>query len=69
MTLEEIAKKYGIELRNSDGDLRNVIDVLEDMFLKLSTAEYIKLMFEISEEEKNYDLFDEARGRKYRGVK
>ena len=69
MTLEEIAKKYGIELRNSDGDLRNVIDVLEDMFLKLSTAEYIKLMFEISEEEKNYDLFDEARGRKYRGVR
>jgi hypothetical protein len=69
MTLEQITRKYGIELRNSDGDLRNVVDVLEDMFLKLSTAEYIKLMFEISEEEKNYDLFDDARGRKYRGVK
>jgi hypothetical protein len=69
MTLEEVARKYGIELRNCDGDLRNVIDVLEDMFLKLSTAEYLKLMFEISEEEKNYDLFDKARGRKYRGAK
>jgi hypothetical protein len=69
MTLEEIAKKYGIDLRDSDGDLRNVIDVLEDMFLRLSTAEYLKLMFEISEEEKNYNLFDDARGRKYRGVK
>jgi len=68
MTLETITKKYGIEIRNVDGDLRNVIDVLEDMFLKISTAEYLRLMFEIAEEEKNYNLFDDARGRSYRGV-
>jgi hypothetical protein len=69
MTLEEIARKYNIELRDSDGDLRNVIDVLEDMFLRLSTAEYLRLMFEISEEEKHYNLFDDARCRKYREAK
>jgi hypothetical protein len=69
MTLEEITKKYNIDLRDSDGDLRNVIDVLEDMFLRLSTAEYLRLMFEIAEEEKHYNLFDDARARKYRGVK
>ena len=68
MTLEEIMKKYGIDLRDIRRDVRNAVDILEDMFLKLSTSEYVKLMFEISEEEKNYDLFDMARGRKYRGV-
>jgi 5-carboxymethyl-2-hydroxymuconate isomerase len=68
MTLETITRKYGIEIRSCDGDLRNVVDVLEDMFLKLSTAEYLKLMFEIAEEEKHYNLFDDARHRKYKGV-
>lgn len=69
MTLEEVMKKYGIELKDALGDIRNAVDILEDMFLRLSTSDYVKLMFEIAEEEKNYDLFNEARGRKYRGAK
>ena len=68
MTLEAVTKKYRIEITNSDGTLRNVVDVLEDIYLKLNTKEFIMLMSEIQEEEKDYNLFDDARGRKYRGV-
>jgi hypothetical protein len=67
MTLEKIFMQYGIELRNSEGDLRNLIDVLEDMYLKLSSFEFTKIMFEIGEEERFENLFDLARGRAYRG--
>jgi len=67
MTLEKIFIEYGIELRNSEGDLRNLIDVLEDMYLKLSSFEFTKIMYEISEEEKFNNLFDSARGRAYKG--
>jgi hypothetical protein len=68
MTLKAVTKKYGIEITNSDGTLRNVVDVLEDIYLKLNAKEFIMLMLEIQEEEKDYNLFDDARGRKYRGV-
>ena len=68
MTLDEIMKKHGIDLRDARGDIRNAVDILEDMFLKLSTSDYVKLMFEIAEEEKNYNLFTDARNRKYRGA-
>lgn len=68
MTLDEIMKKYGIDLRDARGDIRNAVDILEDMFLKLSTSEYVKLMYEITEEEKHYNLFTDARNRKYRGA-
>lgn len=69
MSLESILEKYGVELKDTDGKIRNAVDVLEDMYLKLAPHEFIKLGYEISEEEKFSNLFDVARGRKYRGVK
>lgn len=67
MTLKEIFSKKGISLFNSKGELRNVIDVLEDMYLKLDSREYISLMIEVQEEEKYANIFDDARLREYRG--
>lgn len=67
MTLKEIFLKKGISLFNSKGELRNVIDVLEDMYLKLDAREYISLMIEAQEEEKYANIFDDARSREYRG--
>ncbi|MFW5889542.1 MAG: hypothetical protein ACOCUD_04095 [Bacillota bacterium] len=64
--LEDIYAKYGINLRDSNGNLRNVVDVLEDMYLKLNYHEFIKLQYEISEEELRNDIFDDSRGRKYK---
>lgn len=67
MTLQEIFSKKGITIFSSNGELRNVVDVLEDMYLKLDVREYISLMTEIQEEEKYVNIFDNARSRKYRG--
>jgi len=66
--LERIFEKYGIKLKNSDGSYRMMIDVLEDMYLKLNTNEIKMMFFEMSEDEKYDNIFDNARGRKYKGV-
>lgn len=68
MRLEEIAAKYGIKLRDSNNELRNVVDVLEDLYLRLSPAEFVNFMYEISEEEKTFNVFDIERGRRYKGA-
>jgi len=66
--LEKIFKKYGIILRNSVGTYRMMVDVIEDMYLKLGNSELKMLFFEISEDEKYANVFDDARGRSYKGV-
>jgi hypothetical protein len=68
MILEDIFKQYGIMLRDDEGNLRNLIDVIEDMYLKLSPSEFSRIMREITEEEKYSNIFDAARNRQYRGV-
>lgn len=68
MNLREIYAQYGIELRDKNDELRNTIDVLEDMFLKLNIQEFLEIHLEIAEEEKYANLFDNERGRSYKGV-
>jgi hypothetical protein len=65
MTLEQIFKKYGIRIFNEEQQPRNIIDVLEDLYLKISPIEFSRIMFEISEEEKYSNIFNNARGRTY----
>jgi hypothetical protein len=67
MNLEDIFKKFGIDLLDEEGNLRNLIDVLEDMYLKLNSFDFTKLMYEISEEEQYADIFDKIRGHRYGG--
>lgn len=66
--LEKIFKKYRIDLRDKNGNIRNVVDVLEDMYLKINPTEYNQIMFEVMEEEKYANIFDDARGRDYKGA-
>lgn len=61
MSLNEIFNKYKISLIDREGELRNVIDVLEDIYLKMTPVEVATLTFEIGEEELHKNLFDEAR--------
>jgi hypothetical protein len=63
--LSDIFKNFGITLLNSNGELRSLVDVLEDMYLKLNTEQFVKLMNEIRKAELASNLFDEMRGRKY----
>lgn len=65
--LEQIFKKHGINIKDNNGNIRNAIDILEDMYLKLNTREFNKIMFELQEEERYSNIFDEARGRSYKG--
>jgi hypothetical protein len=67
--LDRITKTKGLNLYNKDGSLRNVIDVLEDMYLILSIKNYLEIMQEIQEGEVYSNIFDDARKRKYLGVK
>lgn len=63
--LNQIFKKYGVPLIGKSGELRNVVDVIEDMFLKLSTEEIKNIMNEIAAAEQKEELFDALRGKKY----
>lgn len=67
MKLEEIFRKYGIELRDSDGVLRNPVDIIEDMYLRLLSVDILAIFNEIMEEEKFRNVFDESRNKPYGG--
>lgn len=67
MELNKIFKKRGIELYDNQGEFRNPIDIIEDMYLKLNSLEFTILMRDIEEEEKYSNIFDKARGGKYNG--
>lgn len=66
MTLLEIFNKHNIVLKDQD-DYRHPIDILEDMYLKLSVDEYRNMMKEISDTESIEGfIFDKARNRAYK---
>ena len=67
--LEKIMNKRGISIRDEKGALRNLVDVLEDMYLKLNGREVNMMFFEMSEEEREANIFNDERGRAYKGVK
>lgn len=69
MTLERILGQYGLQIKNKEGELRNAVDVLEDMYLKLTPRDFHMITFEISEEERYANLFDDSRGRLYKEIK
>lgn len=65
MTLQELFKSEQIRITDENGNLRNLIDVLEDLYLCLSPSEYGRLMERIAEEELLSDVFNIARKGKY----
>lgn len=67
MKLEDIFRKYGIELKDSDGVLRNPVDIIEDMYLRLLPVDILRIFNEIMEEEKFSNVFDESRNGPYGG--
>jgi hypothetical protein len=63
--LEEILYSFNIQLMDKDQH-RHVVDVLEDLFLKLSVLEYQRLIENIAKtEEKEGHIFDQSRNRSY----
>ena len=66
--LEKILKKHNIALYNGDGSLRNAVDLLEDLYLKTNASEISYIFYEVAEEEMRANIFDDARGRTYKGA-
>jgi hypothetical protein len=67
MTLESIFEKYQISLKDSKDQYRHPVDIIEDLFLKLSNKEYSNLMQNIADTESVYGhIFDQARERPYK---
>lgn len=64
MVLDKIFRKKGVPLTNEDGTFREVPDIIEDMYMRLNAFEISKIMFEIEEEERFTNVFNEARGVK-----
>lgn len=62
-SLEDICIKYGIRLRDQRGFLRNVIDVLEDIYLKCNAADLEDMMTDIYYEDNTNDVFQAERER------
>lgn len=69
--LQEILGTHGIAIKNLDGSLRNVVDVLEDLYLKLAPSDFKQMQHEIAlydmenSSDKYLTIFDEAREREY----
>lgn len=67
MTLiEQIFQKYNIAL-TKDNELRNPIDILEDLYLRLNGDDWNSLCSVIAQTESQEGfIFDIARGRPYK---
>jgi hypothetical protein len=65
-SLEEIFSFYNIKIFEGNQQ-RHVIDVIEDMFLKINSTEYADLMKRVSlTESREGHIFDQARKRAYK---
>jgi hypothetical protein len=65
LELVDIFKKYNVLLTSGEG-FRNIIDVLEDLYLKISSAEYEAIIKTIADTESTKGhIFDKARNRPY----
>ena len=60
-TLEQVYLEHGINIRDDRGFLRNPIDLLEDMYLKLTDEEFREINDEIMFQEKMHFIFDDER--------
>lgn len=64
--LKDILSKYNINIV-SKGTVRNSVDVLEDLYLKINGDEWNKIVEEIAKTESiEGPIFDQARDRLYK---
>jgi hypothetical protein len=60
-TLREIFLEYGIDIRDKRGFLRNPIDLLEDMYFKLTPQIFDYIQKDIYILSQGYELFKDER--------
>lgn len=60
-TLRDIFLTYNIDIRDEDGNLRNVVDVLSHIHLRLDKDYYEELSEEISFQLKLQNIFEDEK--------
>jgi hypothetical protein len=59
--LRDIYLKYSVDIRDENGFLKNPLDLLEEIYMRISEVEYKEIRDEIFFQEKVYFVFDEER--------
>jgi uncharacterized protein with von Willebrand factor type A (vWA) domain len=60
-TIRDIYLEYGVDIRDQNGSLRNVIDVLEDIYFRVHKDEYKKIEQDIYFQTKVEDVFQKEK--------
>lgn len=62
-SLEELLKQFGIYLKD-EGQLRDPIDIIEDLYIRISPADWKEIVQAIAAQERIHNIFQEQRGEK-----
>lgn len=60
-TLETLLKDFGIYLKDERG-LRNPVDVIEDLYIRISPADWKEIVHAIAAQERIHNIFENQRG-------
>ena len=60
-TIRDIYLQYGVDIRDKNGSLRNVIDVLEDIYFRVHKDEYKKIEQDIYFQTKVENVFEKEK--------
>lgn len=59
-TLETLLKDFGIYLKDERG-LRNPVDVIEDLYIRISPADWKEIVHAIAAQERIHNIFENQR--------
>lgn len=59
-TLQELLKDFGIYLKDEKG-LRNPVDIIEDLYIRISPADWKEIVQAIAEQERIHNIFENQR--------
>ena len=60
-TLEQVLKKFGIYLKDEKG-LRDPVDIIEDLYIRISPADWKEIIHAIAAQERIHNIFENQRG-------
>jgi hypothetical protein len=60
-TLEQVLKQFGIYLKDEKG-LRDPIDIIEDLYIRISPADWKEIVHAIAAQERIHNIFENQRG-------
>ena len=60
-TLEQLLKDFGIYLKDEKG-LRDPVDIIEDLYIRISPADWKEIIHAIAAQERIHNIFENQRG-------